>query len=146
LVISLSLLHPTQLVAVQGWVFEDIDVIKIGRANDNNVIIYSAVVSRHHAELWQNQGKWEIINFGANGTYVDDLAIIQVPVKDGMIIRLGNSGPKLQISLHKIDLDNLEQMNDQRQAHAEETVISHNNQDSTDTTLIVRSQVHHETT
>lgn len=138
MVISLSLLHPIQLVPVQGWVFEDIDVIKIGRANDNNVVIYSAVVSRHHAELWQNQGKWEIINFGANGTYVDDLAIIQVPVKDGMIMRLGNSGPKLQISLHKIDLDNLEQMNHQRQGHAQEAATP---QDSQDTTLIVRSQV-----
>lgn len=141
MVISLSLLHPTQLVAVQGWVFEDIDVIKIGRANDNNVVIYSAVVSRHHAELWQNQGKWEIINFGANGTYVDDLAIIQVPVKDGMIIRLGNSGPKLQISLHKIDLDNLEKINRQRQGHTEGIGSAQDSQDNTETTLIVRSQV-----
>lgn len=137
--ISLSLLHPSQLIAVQGWVFEDIDIIKIGRANDNNVVIYSAVVSRHHAELWQNQGKWEIINFGANGTYVDDLAIIQVPVKDGMIIRLGNSGPKLQILLNKIDLDNLEKTSSQKiQGQADKTLITDENQDNSDTTLIVK--------
>lgn len=96
-VITLTLLHPIQSVPVQSWCFESESVVRIGRSNDNDVIIYSAVVSRHHVELWHNPSGWEIINFGANGTYVDDKPIAQVPVADGMTIRLGNSGPKIRI-------------------------------------------------
>jgi len=96
-VITLTLLHPIQSVPVQSWCFESESVVRIGRSNDNDVIIYSAVVSRHHVELWNHPYGWEIINFGANGTYVDDRPIAQVSVADGMTIRLGNSGPKIRI-------------------------------------------------
>lgn len=96
-VITLTLLHPIQSVPVQSWCFESESVVRIGRSNDNDVIIYSAVVSRHHVELWNQGNDWEIINFGANGTYVDDKPIAQVSVADGMTIRLGNSGPKIRI-------------------------------------------------
>ncbi|MEG4488735.1 FHA domain-containing protein [Microcoleus sp. D2_18a_B4] len=95
--ITLTLLHPIQSVPVQSWCFESEPVVRIGRSNDNDVIIYSAVVSRHHVELWNHAQGWEIINFGANGTYVDDRPIAQVSVVDGMTIRLGNSGPKIRI-------------------------------------------------
>ncbi|MBE9096980.1 FHA domain-containing protein [Tychonema sp. LEGE 07203] len=97
--ITLTLLHPIQSVPVQRWCFESASVVRIGRSNDNDVIIYSAVVSRHHVELWNHAKGWEIINFGANGTYVDDRPIAQVSVTDGMTIRLGNSGPKIRISV-----------------------------------------------
>ncbi|MEG4216104.1 FHA domain-containing protein [Microcoleus sp. Pol14C6] len=97
--ITLTLLHPIQSVPVQSWCFESEPVVRIGRSNDNDVIIYSAVVSRHHVELWNHANGWEIINFGANGTYVDDRPIAQVSVADGMTIRLGNSGPKIRIRL-----------------------------------------------
>ena len=95
--ITLTLLHPIQSVPVQSWCFESEPVVRIGRSNDNDVIIYSAVVSRHHVELWNHANGWEIINFGANGTYVDDRPIAQVSAVDGMTIRLGNSGPKIRI-------------------------------------------------
>lgn len=92
-------MHPTQSVPVQSWTFESESVIRIGRANDNDVVIYSAVVSRHHVELWKDPSGWEIINFGANGTYVNGEPIVQVAVEDGTIVRLGNSGPKLQVTI-----------------------------------------------
>ncbi|MEG4232410.1 FHA domain-containing protein [Microcoleus sp. Pol11C3] len=102
--ITLTLLHPIQSVPVQSWCFESEPVVRIGRSNDNDVIIYSAVVSRHHVELWNHANGWEIINFGANGTYVDDRPIAQVSVVDGMTIRLGNSGPKIRIRVGAMNL------------------------------------------
>lgn len=63
------------------------------------------MVSRNHVELWNNGTEWEIINFGANGTYVDNEPIAQRQVVDGMIFRLGSSGPKIQILLDKGDPD-----------------------------------------
>ncbi len=82
---------------MQSWKFNDKSIIRIGRAKDNEVVLYSSVVSRLHVELQESNGKWEIINKGANGTYVDEQRISQVPVVDGVIVRLAPSGPKLQI-------------------------------------------------
>ena len=98
-VITLTLLHPLQSVPVQSWPFEAESLIRIGRSTDNEVILYSAVVSRHHVELRRNGSEWEIVSLGANGTYIDGKRITQMPVVDGMIIRLASSGPKIQIHI-----------------------------------------------
>ena len=99
-VITLTLLHPLQDTPVQNWTFEKEPVIRIGRSTDNNVILYSAVVSRHHVEL-RREGdyKWELRNIGTNGTYLDGKRITQVSVVDGSVIRLARSGPKIKISI-----------------------------------------------
>jgi len=75
-------------------------VIRIGRSTDNHVILYSAVVSRHHVELRQlENNQWEIVSLGANGTYLDGKQISKVPVLDGVVIRLARSGPNIQIQI-----------------------------------------------
>lgn len=98
-VITLTLLHPVQLSPVQNWTFDESTLVRIGRASDNQVILYSAVVSRHHAEIRQVNSTWELVSLGANGTYLDGKRVTQVPIADGMIIRLARSGPNLQIHL-----------------------------------------------
>jgi pSer/pThr/pTyr-binding forkhead associated (FHA) protein len=97
-VITLTLLHPVQSTPVQIWTFEQESVIRIGRATDNQVVLYSAVVSRHHVELrYQSPDTWEMVSLGANGTYLNGQPISQVTVLNGAIIRLARSGPNLQI-------------------------------------------------
>lgn len=100
--ITLTLLHPIQSTPVQSWNFEHETVIRIGRSTDNHVILYSAVVSRHHVELRQINSQWEIVNLGANGTYLNGKQITQVPVVDGVIIRLARSGPNIQIHVGEL--------------------------------------------
>ncbi|MGA7934097.1 MAG: FHA domain-containing protein [Kovacikia sp.] len=97
--ITLTLLHPIQSIPVQSWTFENDAIVRIGRSTDNHVILYSAVVSRHHVELRKVDSGWEIVNRGANGTYLDGKRITQVPVEDGVIIRLARSGPNIQIHI-----------------------------------------------
>ena len=95
--IVLSLLNS---IPVQSWTFTSGDVIRIGRATDNQVILFSAVVSRHHAELrWDETSGWQLFNISPNGTYVDGEAIGSTKVIDGMTLRLATSGPKIQIKL-----------------------------------------------
>jgi len=79
--------------------FSDESVIRIGRAPDNQVILYSSVVSRHHVDVRRVDGSWEIVSLGANGTYLGDKPISQVSVVDGVTIRLAVSGPKIKICL-----------------------------------------------
>ena len=101
--ITITLLHPTKSVELQSWTFEAEPVVRIGRATDNDVIVHSSVVSRHHLELWNNPDNWEIINFGSNGTYINDKPITQSALADGMVVRLGIAGPKLRIRLGQGD-------------------------------------------
>ncbi|MGD1920553.1 MAG: FHA domain-containing protein [Pleurocapsa sp.] len=98
--ITLTLLHPLQPVAIQSWTFHDEPSIKIGRATNNEVVLYSAVVSRHHVEIKKSTGnEWEVVNIGSNGTYIDGKRIEQTKAVDGMIFRLASSGPKILIKI-----------------------------------------------
>lgn len=98
--ITLTLLHPLQSVAVQSWEFRDEPIIKIGRATDNEVVLYSAVVSRHHVEIRKSGiDCWEVVNVGSNGTYIDGEAIEKKIALDGMIVRLAKSGPKILLKI-----------------------------------------------
>ena len=106
--ITLTLLHPLQSVAVQSWTFRDEPSIKIGRATNNEVVLYSAVVSRHHVEIKKSGvEEWEVINLGSNGTYVEGKRIEQTKAADGMIFRLASSGPKILV---KIDSESTQKL------------------------------------
>jgi pSer/pThr/pTyr-binding forkhead associated (FHA) protein len=99
-VITLTLLHPLQSVAVQSWEFKDEPIIKIGRATDNEVVLYSAVVSRHHVEIRKSGiDGWEVVNVGSNGTYIDGERIEKTIALNGMIVRLAKSGPKILLKI-----------------------------------------------
>ena len=98
-VITLSLLHPIDKTPVQSWTFEEEAVVRIGRSVSNDVVLYSAVVSRHHVELRQSADGWEIYNLGTNGTYLAGQRIDSKPVQDGLVIRLARSGPNIQINV-----------------------------------------------
>lgn len=74
-------------------------MIRIGRATDSHVILYSAVVSRHHAELHRTPAGWVIKSLGTNGTYLDGRRIQDMAVDNGVVIRLARSGPNIQIHI-----------------------------------------------
>lgn len=95
--ITLTLLHPIQSIPVQHWTFEHEPVIRIGRSTDNHVILYSAVVSRHHVELRRGDSQWEVVSLGANGTYVDGKRITQMSIDGSIVFRLARSGPNIQV-------------------------------------------------
>lgn len=98
--ITLTLLHPLQLVAVQSWTFNDEPTIKIGRATNNDVVLLSAIVSRYHVEIRKSGEDWEVINVGANGTFIDGKRFEQTKAVDGMIFCLASAGPKILINLN----------------------------------------------
>ena len=104
-VITLTLLHPVQSTPVQSWSFEHHSVIRIGRAVDNQVVLYSAVVSRYHVELRYTGLQWEVVNIGTNGTYLDGKRVQQAPLTNGSMIRLARSGPNIQVG---IDVDRMD--------------------------------------
>jgi len=115
-VITLNLLHPSQSTPVQSWTFDADSVIKIGRSKENDVVILSSVVSRKHIELVHNGSEWEIVSLGSNGTFVSDRPVKKIKVNDGMIVRLGNSGPKIQILLEVGDPEKVSKKSESRRS------------------------------
>ena len=98
--LTVSLLHPTQAIPTQSWTFDAESTVRIGRATDNDVVLYSAVVSRHHVELRQNKSGWRVVNISSNGTYGSDgQPLSKVVATDGMVFRLATSGPRIQVNL-----------------------------------------------
>jgi pSer/pThr/pTyr-binding forkhead associated (FHA) protein len=98
-VITLTLLHPNQSIPVRTWTFEQKEVIRIGRSVKNDVVLYSAVVSRYHVELRCQEKTWTAIGLGTNGTYLDGQLIQKSPIVDGQIIHLAISGPKIKLNI-----------------------------------------------
>jgi pSer/pThr/pTyr-binding forkhead associated (FHA) protein len=93
---------------MQKWSFESESVIRIGRVDDNHVVLFSSVVSRHHAELRRQPRYWEIVGLGANGTFINGEKITQAKITSGTIIRIANSGPRIQIFLDSSEsIDNI---------------------------------------
>ena len=105
--ITLLLLHPLKQTPIQVWPFADESIIRIGRSTDNDVVLYSAVVSRRHVELRKVGDIWDIVNLGTNGTYVEGKRIEKITVQDGTVIRLARSGPNIQIRLGSDALNDL---------------------------------------
>ena len=97
--ITLTLLHPLQPVPIQSWTFHCKSSIKVGRATNNEVVLYNAVVSRNHLEIRNFDREWEVVNSSSNGTYVDGKRIDRAKVTDGMVVRLANSGPKIMLKI-----------------------------------------------
>ncbi len=121
--ITLSLLHPLNKKPVQNWTFEEDSVIRIGRSTENHVVLYSAVVSRHHVELRQTDAGWEIVNLGTNGTYLDGKRVAQAIAEDGIVIRLARSGPNIQINIADEGTDSMKALRKLRDEAASRTKI-----------------------
>ncbi|APB35033.1 serine/threonine kinase protein [Gloeomargarita lithophora Alchichica-D10] len=98
--ITLSLMNPAQGTSIRDWSFTEETVIRIGRAPDNEVVLLSSVVSRHHVELRRERAHWEIFSLGANGTFIDGEQVTdQAKLMDGATIRLAASGPIIQVKI-----------------------------------------------
>ncbi len=114
--ITLSLLHPLHKTPVQSWSFDQEAVVRIGRSTDNHVVLYSAVVSRHHVEVHRTESGWAVKSIGTNGTYVEGRRIAEVPVENGIVIRLARSGPNIQIHMAEEKRDPLKELLNRRRS------------------------------
>jgi hypothetical protein len=103
LVLTLQLLDTAQGFPIQSWKFPAQPEVRIGRANDNDVIIPHPYVSRLHVRLLWREGDWELVNVGTHGTLVAGRAATRALVSDGDDIRLGPLGPTLRVRAHATD-------------------------------------------
>jgi pSer/pThr/pTyr-binding forkhead associated (FHA) protein len=63
---------------------------KIGRLADNDIVLNDKRVSRHHAEVIQQSGRWVVRDTGStNGTALNGKMIKEAPLKPGDKVSLG---------------------------------------------------------
>ena len=67
--------------------------VRIGRSEDNDVVVSDLLVSRHHAELVRRaDGGWDIVDFGSpNGTFVDGARVRRAPVGPTSVVGIGHA-------------------------------------------------------
>ena len=105
--VTLTLL-PQGSAPAQDWNFQGETTIRIGRAADNDVVINDALVSRYHLELRRVGNldpatgasvEWQLINQGANGTYLNGVLVDRALVNHDALIRLARTGPTLKFQI-----------------------------------------------
>ena len=66
--------------------------VRIGRQSDNDLVIADPGVSRHHAEVVNNNGTCTLHDLGStNGTYVNGSLVSEHALRDGDRISLGST-------------------------------------------------------
>jgi len=96
--VTLSLVDPAKGHLLQSWDFEGQPLIRIGRAQDNDVVTLDHSVSRYHVELAFADGHWTLFSLGRNGVYVDDVRLSEARLNDGDVFQLASDGPKFQFA------------------------------------------------
>jgi ABC-type multidrug transport system ATPase subunit len=65
--------------------------IKVGRANDNDIVIPDVLAGRHHASLVPTPNGTEIVdNRSINGTFVNGTRVEHALLRDGDVVTIGN--------------------------------------------------------
>ncbi len=93
-----------------GQVFPlDLDTVTLGRHVDNTIVLADSKVSRFHAEILMQGGRWVIRDLGsANGTYVNGERINTVRVlRSGDVIGLGDTLLRVQWHMASPEQDTL---------------------------------------
>jgi hypothetical protein len=74
------------------------NLISIGRASDNDVIVDDAMVSRHHCQLRLQHGAYSFADLGSrNGSFVNGQQVSQVALGPGDRIQIGETEIEFQV-------------------------------------------------
>jgi hypothetical protein len=97
--VVVHLLDSAQGQPLQSWRFERRDDISIGRGDDCDVVIVNPQVSRAHARLVLDAGRWTLFSAGRHGTIIDDRNVTEIVLLDQTVFQLGVGGPMLRFDI-----------------------------------------------
>jgi len=83
--------YPPDAAAVSRWL-QPGERLRVGRDPDCDLVIDHPSVSRRHAELYRDGGRWHLRDLGSkNGSFVDGIAVSDHPLPEHCWLRLGDS-------------------------------------------------------
>jgi len=84
--------------------FRFTDSFQIGRGRKSEIRIKDDIVSRPHAEIRFEEGKWWLHDLNStNGIFVDGKKVDQIPLANNTRIIIGQFGPVLSFSIEDAD-------------------------------------------
>lgn len=82
--------YPPDAPAISRWL-QPGERLRVGRDPGCDLVIDHSSVSRQHAELYCEGGRWSVRDLGSkNGTFVDDVAVGEQQLADHCWLRLGD--------------------------------------------------------
>ncbi|MEX0642998.1 MAG: FHA domain-containing protein [Pirellulales bacterium] len=99
----IHLLDPAQGHPLQTWRFKNQELITIGRNDGNDIVLVDPHVSRAHATVVFEKGKWTICSIGRHGTLINDRLVSDAPLKHETTFRLGAEGPTLRFDTNLVE-------------------------------------------
>ena len=87
-----------------GRIHEVTDGVVLGRANECDVVLHAASISRRHARLSHEEGSWFVVDLGSrNGVFLGEQRGLRLELSDGAVFRLGDL--ELRFRLAEATLD-----------------------------------------
>jgi ABC transport system ATP-binding/permease protein len=81
--VPMSVGQPASVYRAEG-------ILRIGRGQDNDLVLDDILVSRHHAELRPDGSGFSIVDLGShNGTYVDGARVKEAHLTRGSLVSIG---------------------------------------------------------
>ncbi len=81
---------------MQTWRFRKESLVRIGRAEQNEVVIGDPYASRFHCELRFQGEHWDLVNLGRHGTMVRGERVETMTIDHGTVFQLGPTGPSFR--------------------------------------------------
>ncbi len=99
-VLLVRALNSTCSRVLQTWRFSGVvSRVSVGRSSNNDVVINSNVISRHHATFEKINDIWHLQSFGKNGCFINDRRVDLYPLSGETLIRLGQTGSHLLVAI-----------------------------------------------
>ena len=88
---------------MQTWRFRKESLVRIGRSEQNEVVIGDPYASRFHCELRFQGEHWDLVNLGRHGTMVRGERVETMTIDHGTVFQLGPIGPSFRFeTVHEI--------------------------------------------
>ncbi len=81
---------------MQTWRFRTESLVRIGRSEQNEVVIGDPYASRFHCELRFQGEHWDLVNLGRHGTMVRGERVETMTIDHGTVFQLGPTGPSFR--------------------------------------------------
>jgi pSer/pThr/pTyr-binding forkhead associated (FHA) protein len=95
--VTVQLVDANDSRQVQAWSFDDAPVITIGRGSAETIVLADPYVSRLHVRLTHDGAGWRLESLGRSGVYIRGEKVTDVPLREGVVFRLGPTGPAMRI-------------------------------------------------
>ena len=101
--ITLHLIDLAKGRTMQTWRFRKESLVRIGRSDQNEVVISDPYASRFHCELRFQGEHWDLVNLGRYGTLVRGERVETMTIDHGTVFQLGSTGPSFRFeTFHEI--------------------------------------------